>query len=452
MRWLAQTLLPFLGLVIGHLAFRQAYYGELLPNTYYAKVGGRLRWDWGLPYIAAFCLEYGASLWLPLLFIGVRRCVRSGRAHVPILFAAATLPLTVAIAAIGGDHFEYRALDFLFPLVFLLLGDGLAALADAPRGRIAAGFSVALILYGLCDLPFRSHEEFPVRYTSGFPGERSDGSRSSASFLAPDRDPILGISGLRLIASAHQALIRFLTGHFVAIRQEEHRLFLERSIAQGVRLRALVKAGLLPSDTRIAIDCVGAIPYLSDLRVLDRHGLTDAVVARGSPGLQEMMAHEKVAGLADARRFGVELWAADPVDLIVPITSTRLLFAMTHPSPDALPTFVAPLDSSWLLLCSLPTGLDRARTRMPHLHFISVMDTAFARAYVVGATPAFQELLRRQPDDQEATNCLAYLMLIQHRFEDALALYRALSKLRPDDPEVWERIALCEQQLGRTHE
>jgi arabinofuranosyltransferase len=451
-RWLVDTILPLLGLVIGQLVFRRLYYGQWLPNTYYAKVGGRTRWDWGLPYIGAFCLEYGAYLWLPYLFIGVRRCFRSSRGHIPILFAAAVLPLSVATAAIGGDHFEYRALDPLFPLVFLLLGEGLTALAGDPPGRIAAILSVVLILFGLCDIPFRSHQEFPARYASGFPGQGSEGVGSRAAFLAPDRDPVLRLPGLRVIAASHQALTRFLTQHFVAIRQEEHRLFLEKAVAQGLRLHDLVTEKLLPPDARIAVDCVGAIPYYSNLLVLDRHGLTDAVVARREPSLPEIMAHERVAGIEDARRFGVELWAQDPVELVVPITSPRLLFAMTHPAGEALPAFVAPVDSGYLLLCSLPTGRGRVQARMPRLQLTSVLDTGFARAYVAKATPAFRELLQRQPDDQDAMNCLAFLLLVQHRVQDALAVYQALARLRPEDTDVWERIALCGQRLGQTRD
>ena len=54
------------------LLARHAYYGEWLPNTYYAKVGGRAWWDMGLTYLGGFALEYGALLWIPLIALGSR--------------------------------------------------------------------------------------------------------------------------------------------------------------------------------------------------------------------------------------------------------------------------------------------------------------------------------------------------------------------------------------------
>lgn len=450
--WLTATLLPFAALVAGHVAFRRLYYGEWLPNTYYAKIGGTFRWNWGLPYIGAFALEYGAYLWLPLIVVGIRRYLRTQRSHIPVLFGAALLSLALYVAAIGGDHFEYRALDPAFPLGFLVLGEAFVGLMEAARGGLAVAAAGIVIVFGLCDLPIRSHLEFPSRYASGFPGNADDGTPGRAAFLAPEHDLILRLPGLRAIASGHRTLTRFLTSHFVAIRQEEHQLFLEGAVTQGRSLRALVARGVLAADARIAIDCVGAIPYYSELLVLDRHGLTDVSVARARPKLTEVLAHEKVADLDDAVRFGVELWAVDPVNLVVPITSNRLLFAMTHPAQGALSVYAAPVDSTDFVLCVLPLGRPQIAVRMPHLRLVSVLDSAFAAAYVSRATPVFEDLVRREPENLDATNSLAFLLLVQQRFEGALSLYEVLARRFPRNPDTWERIALCEQRLGRPAE
>src|SRR5262249_51252757 len=58
---------PWLGLVAAHQIFRLAYYHAWLPNTYFAKVGGRAEWGPGLEYLAAFALEYAGFLWAPLV-------------------------------------------------------------------------------------------------------------------------------------------------------------------------------------------------------------------------------------------------------------------------------------------------------------------------------------------------------------------------------------------------
>jgi arabinofuranosyltransferase len=447
--WLAVTLPPFAGLVLAHFLFRRAYYGEWLPNTYFAKVGGHLRWDWGLSYLAAFALEYGLVLWVPWIAMGARRLVRSGRGDVPFLFAAVAGPLLVYVAAIGGDHFEYRPLDLLFPLGFLLVGEGFRDVARAPRARLAAALAGLALLYGVVDLPLRSHREFLRQYISGFPGLWTRESAIARDFMSPDRDPVLRFPGLRMIASEHQALLQRLTLHFVGIRQEEHRMFLEVSSTQGRLLRELVAQGVIAPDTRIGIDCVGAIPYLSDLLVLDRLGLTDAVVARRPSANPGMMAHEKNATLADGRRFGVELWAITPLDLVLPITSPWVPYAMTSPIHDSLAVCAALVGGDAILLCTVPAGLDRVAARMPALRLMSVSDSAFVRAYAARAVPALQELLRQAPDDLEGLNSLAYVLLAEGQADQALVAYREFARLRPQSADVWERIALCDRQLGR---
>jgi len=448
--WLAATLGPFAALVLAHFIFRRAYYGEWLPNTYYAKVGGHLRWNWGFGYLGAFALEYGVLLWLPLLVVGARQLRRTGRGHVAALFAAVTAPLLVYVAAVGGDHFEYRPLDVLFPIAFLVVGEGMVALAR--RRRIAAVVAAIAIAFALVDLPLRSHLEYPPTYVAGFPGLAVATSEPARDFLAPERDPVLGLPGLGVIASAHRSLVRYLSSHFVGLRQEEQKGFLEYASAQGRLLRGLVDRGVLPRDARIATDCVGAIPYLSDLLVLDRHGLTDKVIARRPADGDELLAHERSATLEDARRFGVELWAVGPVDLVEPITSPHVLYAMSHPVQGSLPVYTAIVEPDGVLLSLLPMGAERVAARMPGLRFHTAADTVFARAYLERATPAFQERLRQHPDDAMAMDAFAYIQLAEGRAEEALPLYEELTRLAPDDPGVWEKFAACQQALHRPAE
>src|SRR5262249_9025940 len=181
---------------------------------------------------ATFLVEYGVWLGPPLLFIGLRRMARRGRSHTAILFAAVAAPLLVYVATIGGDHFEYRPLDVLFPLAFLVLAEAFASLAVTPGGRIAGVVAAGVVLYALTALPLRSHREFPDHYITGFPGSMFSADYQVA-YLAPDRDPVLRLPGLRRLALQYQRWMRFVTSHFVGIRQEEHRYFLALAIAQG---------------------------------------------------------------------------------------------------------------------------------------------------------------------------------------------------------------------------
>lgn len=100
--------IPFVVLVGAHFAFRLAYYGSWLPNTYYAKVGGHTWWDAGLRYLAAFALEYAALLWVPLIGAAIVVSLRRRDVLLPALVGVVVLPHALYVAAIGGDHFEYR--------------------------------------------------------------------------------------------------------------------------------------------------------------------------------------------------------------------------------------------------------------------------------------------------------------------------------------------------------
>ncbi|HTK68779.1 MAG TPA: hypothetical protein VL857_03180, partial [Candidatus Eisenbacteria bacterium] len=103
---------PMALLVGGHFAFRRAYYGDWLPNTFYAKVGAKHSLDAGLRYLALFALEYGVVLWIPGIAAGVAARARTKSAFLPALFLATILPHVLYVATIGGDHFEFRPLDF----------------------------------------------------------------------------------------------------------------------------------------------------------------------------------------------------------------------------------------------------------------------------------------------------------------------------------------------------
>src|SRR5206468_1806489 len=117
------------------------YYGDWLPNTYYAKVGGRTWWDMGSKYLAMYSLEYALWLWLPLVVVAKWRGL--GRATV-IIPAAVILIVAIYVAAIGGDHFEYRPLGLVAPLLCLLVFGASIEL----RASKVAGAWLVLILAG----------------------------------------------------------------------------------------------------------------------------------------------------------------------------------------------------------------------------------------------------------------------------------------------------------------
>jgi hypothetical protein len=437
---------PFVALVAGHFVFRRVYYGEWLPNTYHAKVGGRVWWDAGGDYLLVFALEYAVLLWLPLIAAAVAWHRRRGTSWRPLLFAAVVLPHALYVAAIGGDHFEYRPLDLYFPLAFMLIHDGASALATTRvRAALAAAWLV-VVAVGLWQLPWQSHRQFTRRVFDGFPGLSPD--PEARDYLSPERDPIYRLPGLRSIASRHRVLLGELTDRLIGVRQEEHRMFLAAVEPEGRRLAELVAAGVLPRDAHVAIDCVGAIPYYSGLRILDRRGLTDARVARSAPTGERRMAHEKAARFEDARERGVELWAADAVHLLIPAVSRRMLNELRDAVRHDDDVHAADVGDGHYLVCRLPQGVAPLAERMLRLSFRRLTDPGFEAEFLARNAAALGDSLKRDPASLEKRQQLAYILLLAQRWAEALDLYRTLAQATPTNPFVWESIALCAESLG----
>ncbi len=117
-----------------YFAWRFSYYGDLLPNTFYAKTGGGLHQvQRGLTYAGGFALTLGG----PLLLVIVAPWLRGWRAALGS-WRGYVLPLTLVysayIIAVGGDHFRgERFFVPLIPWLAILLADGLATLLTAPH-------------------------------------------------------------------------------------------------------------------------------------------------------------------------------------------------------------------------------------------------------------------------------------------------------------------------------
>lgn len=446
--------------VAAHVLWRKSYYGEWLPNTYYAKVGGRTWWEMGGTYLATFALEYGAILWLPPLVLAVFRHARRHTLRVPLVYAAVVIPHALYVARIGGDHFEYRPLDLYFPLLFLLIGDGVREARDriaggAGPGRrralrvvAASGLAVLLVL-GLVWIPWQSHRQFPDHFIPGFPGMRT-GRTLSAGYLDPANDPILRLPGLRAIGRTHRDLLRTTTSRLVGTRAEEHRLFLGTAAATGRALHGYVERGLLPADTHIAISAVGVIPYLSELRTLDRLGLTDPVVARSAPNELRILAHDRHATLEYAARIGVDLWAEDPVHPALPLDDERLPFVLDEALRAEHEVWFADLGDR-VLLARFPRGAEATLPRFPNLRFHSLLRDADAIADLRRRIAAKErERLAADPGSVEAKVAAALALAETGDLEGAV---EALRRMEPEgDPGVLFNLGTLEARLGRFEE
>ncbi len=369
-RWLRSAALFALP-VAGQLLFRWLYYGDVVPNTYHAKIGGRTWWSEGGRYLAGFALEYAAPLWLPLLAAGALALARAGRAELPLLCAAAVLPHALYLAAIGGDHFEYRPLGLSLPLGALLAFCGACHLADRSRRRALATLAgVAALLVASNLLPELSRRDFPSDYRTGFPGETARDDYRAELIDTRAHAWLDALPGLRGYVGALNALAAGSTRHFVGVRQEEHRGF-RASVEREARwLEEGIAAGWIPRDAFLAIDSVGVIPYRTRLRTLDRLGLTDRRVAQETePGTRRSMGHELQASLAHRRERAVDLDSADAVYPILPAGHPKLLWFGHLAREQGQPWVFARLPGARFLVVADLAGGDALARRFPRLAF-----------------------------------------------------------------------------------
>jgi arabinofuranosyltransferase len=243
-------------LAVPHLAFRRLYYHDWLPNTFYAKVPGTY-FSKGIPYVQLFLdSNYFSWLVLPVAALGtawlLRREPRRGRQAA--LLGALVVSHTLYVAAVGGDHFEFRLLLPTVPLTALwltILAAGIATRASANLGGpgraaticVLAASGAALVvrlLFVTVDLPF-AERLWRMRYATSI-GQRD---ANYAEAWRPAAEWLLAFG-----------------------RQDE----------------------------RLAVDAAGVIPYVSQLPTLDTLGLNDRVVGRQAITKRgEVVAHEKHA-------------------------------------------------------------------------------------------------------------------------------------------------------------
>lgn len=272
------ALLPLL-LVAAHLLWRRSYYGDWLPNTYYAKVVSA--WpEAGVRYFACFAFENGAWLWglitgawvvlelrrgLQSMFASVLNNVPATAAVVVVVFNASYYCLMV-----GGDHFEYRVLSHLVPL-----------------GVLA---SVAMV----CRMSNRTM--WPIVTAAGLALAGSVGWVHLALTSDPSKFGVQAISpqvpafarGLTRWFDKQQAWL-FL--RYIGLRCNHHSIVLQLHALNLQRRMQVVD----PPDA-FPVFATGAVGLpgwcLPGCAIIDEFGLNDWVIARTRPTFGEPMTEE----------------------------------------------------------------------------------------------------------------------------------------------------------------
>ena len=208
---------------LGWFAFRRAYYGEWLPNTYYAKATGALvvRLESGLIYTLwalIFMVAAVLAVWLAGIADRKARC--------------ALAFLTVVLAAVvvaGGDWMWHGRM--LLPVLPALVALAAAGASRAPRSR-RLGLVLTCALAGSAFLPRGS--------------------------LFAD-----ALAGRPLPQTAYQ----------------------EGTMVSAALAAARFIAEKYPADALVAVNHAGALPYALPNPVLDMAGLSDRHIAHEVKGL-----------------------------------------------------------------------------------------------------------------------------------------------------------------------
>ena len=245
LRFLSALLLPGAIIFALYCAWSIRTYGEILPNTFYAKTaygsaGSFLR---GTNYVYLFFTFYGFAL--AIIFVLLRGVIFLRNSFWVGLVAGAVLWLLYVVAS-GGGFMEFRFMMPVFPIVLLLItkaGSEFLRGQDAARSLLVACFVIQLLVLSVVHA---------VRYS--------------------------GSGGVESMAR--------LQGHLY----DEDEDWMEI----GKRLKTAFPGGY-DRGPSIAVTAAGAIPFYSGLRTLDLYGLNDRWVARDGIVVSHRPGHQKRA-------------------------------------------------------------------------------------------------------------------------------------------------------------
>lgn len=300
-------------LMVGlHFVWRYWYYGDWLPNTYYAK-HVRPWWDMGARYIGTFAIESGAYLLLPLAVFGAALRFRRARFGFLAYGLVAIVAECQYIAQIGGDHFEFRPFDFFW--VPLSVGAGEAVVwvghAVGRRTRPWAGAAVGTVLFvtALAHGRVLEHAQWRVAHTR----LDRDSTIGMVVHVHPEVTPeAYVLPTVKALLPIYDEWLTALARRSIGLRHQEHKIFYRIMHGAYGAYHRYDDGHRMPPDTVMAHGNIGAVSYgLRSVTIIDHFGLTDRTIARNPvtrPNEYRVMAHDRgpPPGYLEAR--GVNIW------------------------------------------------------------------------------------------------------------------------------------------------
>lgn len=258
---LAAALIGPLVVVTGiWLLWKWGYYGDILPNTYHAKVSSAASAGRGVYYIGLFMVSY---LLLPFPVLAVISLVKSRWSFSPaavILLSLVVLWMLYTVL-VGGDFMEFR---FMVPILpFLVMGVVWVIVRTFTRTIVRVALT-ALVLAGSLHHYVTFKDPTGARYR-----------------------------GIEPVKQLSESVVDNVKGW--------------ASIG-----KVLNKSFQSAGDVTIATTAAGAIPYYSRLRTVDMLGLNDRWVARNGEVVGSVPGHMRMAPLGYLRERNVNLVIGHP--------------------------------------------------------------------------------------------------------------------------------------------
>ncbi|MBI5091728.1 MAG: hypothetical protein HZB26_04695 [Candidatus Hydrogenedentes bacterium] len=292
-------LMPLLA-VPAHLLWRKNFYGEWLPNSYYAKVASQaFGWEFGWRYLLSFVMEYALWLWLIAALAAAvhtlrrapqtpRRFARKPDAHgiaAGVGIGCVLFQVSYYVIRVGGDHFEFRIFSYLILLAFISYTGFLNRVFRKPGPAILAFLFFIAVSWVIPWTHWAAARSInlPTRVRISV----ADALGKSAGWTP---------SPLKSYAKLFDELQGTLIDHGICIRHEEHVQFSEAqrrwwpTREEGMRIGG-------EGYPILVEDCVGYPGWaLPRINIIDSLGLNDYVVARSAPEKKvRFMAHDRVA-------------------------------------------------------------------------------------------------------------------------------------------------------------